>query len=237
MTASEKRNGNRRGSMRPRSPNLTASTEWAEWLGEVPPPAALKAVAFRRLASLARAAEKLWRDVSMTSSDFPPGYEARAIRAAVLSMKIAHAMGLRGDLARRIVWAAYLRDIGTLAVPESILLKPGKLTRAERELIQVHPAVGFELLDAFVATEDLARIVLAHHERYDGQGYPAALQGARIPVEARVLAIAESLDAMTSLRPYREAIRRAAALKEIVDEAGRQFDPAIVEAFIRAGRV
>ncbi len=186
----------------------------------------------RELRSSAHAIERLWRDVTMTPA-ITPCSEGDSRRVTLLAMKIAQAMGLRREQVLRTMRAAYLRDVGILAVPESIILKPGKLTRKERAAMQVHPGVGYELLSAFLTTWDVAHIVLSHHECYDGSGYPNALLGAKIPVEARILTIADSLDAMTSIRPYRAPISYWAAQSEIVDWAGRQFDPNIVEDLVR----
>jgi HD-GYP domain-containing protein (c-di-GMP phosphodiesterase class II) len=197
-------------------------------------PTLLDAATFQRLIALTRAAERLWCDVWMRPAALNPSHKAHAVRVALLSMKILEAMGLGADQARRTVWAAFLHDIGNLAVPGPIILKPGRLTKAERAAMEVHPIVGGELLNAFSDTRDLARIVLSHHERHDGGGYPGGLPGRRIPMEARILAVADALDAMTSQRPYREPMPRSVALNELVREAGRQFDPRVVEAADRA---
>jgi len=111
--------------------------------------------------------------------------------------------------------------------------RPAQACRKLTTAMQAHSLVSCELLGAFLATEDVARIVLSHHERYDGDGYPDGLAGTNISLEARVLAIADSLDAMTSWRPYREALPFSVAREEIIREAGRQFDPSIVEVLIR----
>ena len=195
-------------------------------------PALLDPATFQRLIGLTRAAERLWRDVSLTPATLTSGNKAHSVRVALLSMKIAEAMGLGAERARRTLWAAFLHDIGNLAVPELIMLKPSRLTSAERAAIEVHPIVGSELLNAFPATKDVARIVLSHHERHDGKGYPRGLAGRIIPVEARILAVADALDAMTSKRPYRNPIQVPAALDEIARESGRQFDPRVVAAVI-----
>jgi HD-GYP domain-containing protein (c-di-GMP phosphodiesterase class II) len=142
-------------------------------------------------------------------------------------------MGLPEEQAERIFRAAYLHDVGSVGVPGSVMLKPWRLTGEERQAMQVHPLIGRELLGAFLSTRDLAGIVLSHHERFDGNGYPNGLQGAKIPLEARVLAIADSLDAMRSWRPYREPLPFPLALEELKRGAGRQFDGSIVEVLAR----
>jgi response regulator RpfG family c-di-GMP phosphodiesterase len=125
-----------------------------------------------------------------------------------------------------------LHDVGKIGIPDRILLKPGPLTAAERELMQTHTEVGQQMLSrvAFLQGEGL-RIVRSHHERWDGRGYPDGLGGDEIPVGARIFAVADTLDAVTSDRPYRRAQSWETARDIILDEAGTQFDPMVVEAF------
>ena len=144
---------------------------------------------------------------------------------------ICRALGLSTELTERIYRAAYLHDIGAVAVASSIFTKPGKLTKLQRASMQVHSAISCELLGAFLPSADLATIALAHHERYDGGGYPQGLQGTKIPIESRVLMIADSVEAMISPRPYRKARSFASAWGEVIRGAGQQFDPSIVEAY------
>lgn len=198
----------------------------------VPSPV-LAPATFQRLRSIAAALAKLWGDLGFTSPAGVAWSEEHAERVALLGLRIARAVGMSEEQALRILRAGFLRDVGSLAVSESILLKPGSLTEDERAAMQVHPLVSCELLGALLPTEDLAGIALSHHERYDGNGYPHGLEGTRIPLEARVLTIADSLDAMMSWRPYREALSFAAAREELIREAGCQFDPDIVEALVR----
>ena len=130
-----------------------------------------------------------------------------------------------------------LHDVGKIGIPDSILLKPGPLTDAERRRMQTHTVLGEQMLGgvAFLQGEGL-RVVRSHHERWDGTGYPDGLSGAEIPLGARIFAVADALDAMTSDRPYRNAISWAAAGREIRAETKRQFDPAVVEAFVARER-
>jgi response regulator RpfG family c-di-GMP phosphodiesterase len=125
-----------------------------------------------------------------------------------------------------------LHDVGKIGIPDGILHKPGPLTRAERRRMQTHTVLGEQMLGgvAFLQGEGL-RIVRSHHERWDGKGYPDGAVGAEIPLGARVFAVADTLDAMTSDRPYRRALRWTAARDEIVAQAGKQFDPDVVDAF------
>ncbi len=196
-----------------------------------------EAATLQELRSLARAAARLWRDISTTVVEVTPDNEHHSNRTALFSLRIARVMGLSEGQALRILRAAYLHDVGEVAVSESLMLKPGRLAAEEIEAMQVHPIVGCELLSAFLSTEDLAEIVLSHHERYDGNGYPNGLQGQRIPLEARVLAVADSLDAMTARRTYRNSLPFSVARNEVIREAGGQFDPSIVEVLIREGEL
>jgi putative nucleotidyltransferase with HDIG domain len=131
-----------------------------------------------------------------------------------------------------ITCGAYLHDIGKIGIPDAILLRPGKLTEAERAIMQTHARKGYELVRRVAFLADAADIILAHHERYDGTGYPQGLVAEGIPLAARIFAVADTLDAMTSDRPYRRALPYAAARAEIIRESGRQFDPRVVEAFL-----
>ncbi|MCX7973154.1 MAG: HD domain-containing protein [Candidatus Aminicenantes bacterium] len=126
---------------------------------------------------------------------------------------------------------ALLHDVGKIAIPDSILKKPDRLTGAEWEKIRLHPTVGYGLIKEINLDQTVGHIVLYHHERYDGSGYPFGLKNNRIPIEARIFALADALDAITSYRPYRQPRSFEAAKKEIIAAKGHQFDPAIVNAF------
>jgi HD-GYP domain-containing protein (c-di-GMP phosphodiesterase class II) len=196
----------------------------------------LNAATLQQVRSVAGAVSRLWRDLAVTSNTPFHDHEEHSYRVGLFSWKIARLMGLSEERAERIFQAAYLHDVGIAAVPESIMLNPGCLTVEERKAIQVHPLISCQLLGAFLSTEGLAAIALSHHERFDGDGYPNGLPGAKIPVEARVVAIADSLDAMISRRPYRSPFAFSDALSEITRGAGRQFDPSIVEVLARKGQ-
>jgi response regulator RpfG family c-di-GMP phosphodiesterase len=126
-----------------------------------------------------------------------------------------------------------LHDVGKIGIPDGILLKPGPLTGAERRRMETHTVLGEQMLGgvAFFRGEGL-RVVRSHHERWDGTGYPDGIGGTEIPLGARIFAVADSLDAMTSDRPYRSAVAWDEAVDEILAQAGRQFDPEIVQAFV-----
>jgi putative two-component system response regulator len=125
-----------------------------------------------------------------------------------------------------------LHDIGKIAIPDQILQKPGPLTRGERRRMQTHTVIGEQMLGGVAILHGAGlEIVRSHHERWDGKGYPDAVAGSELPVGARVFAVADALDAMTSDRPYRRALRWSAAHDEILAQAGKQFDPEVVDAF------
>ncbi|TML51630.1 MAG: response regulator [Actinobacteria bacterium] len=130
-----------------------------------------------------------------------------------------------------------LHDVGKIGIPDGILLKPGPLTDAERRRMQTHTILGEQMLGgvAFFQGEGL-RVVRSHHERWDGAGYPDGIAGTEIPLAARIFAVADALDAMTSDRPYRKAMSWAAAGREILAESKRQFDPDVVESFVARER-
>lgn len=128
---------------------------------------------------------------------------------------------------------ALLHDIGKIGVPDAILLKPGPLTPAEWDEMRRHPDIGYQILRSIPFLEEPAAIVLAHQERWDGRGYPRGLKGEEIPLGARIFSVADTLDAMTSDRPYRPGTSVAVARAEIVRCSGTQFDPEVVRAFQR----
>jgi putative nucleotidyltransferase with HDIG domain len=158
--------------------------------------------------------------------------EGHSRRVTAYTIALAREMGLGGDALRTIARGAFLHDIGKIAIPDAILLKPGKLTAAETEIMREHCARGYEMVRKIPFLREAAEIVYAHQETFDGSGYPRGLRGGEIPLGARIFAIADTLDAMTSDRPYRKAMSFAQAREEIARCAGRQFDPSIVEVFL-----
>jgi putative nucleotidyltransferase with HDIG domain len=126
---------------------------------------------------------------------------------------------------------ALLHDIGKIAIPDAILHKPGSLSSEEWEKIKLHPSLGYGLIKEIKLVKEIGNIILCHHERYDGTGYPQGLKQGKIPLEARIFALADALDAITAHRPYRKVRDFPAAKKEIVKNSGTQFDPRTVEAF------
>jgi putative nucleotidyltransferase with HDIG domain len=155
-----------------------------------------------------------------------------SLRVTGYCLEMSKAIGCSGEQLKHIVRGAYLHDIGKIGIPDAILLKPGKLTPDERKLMESHARVGYELVSRIVFLAPAAEIVLTHQERYDGTGYPQGLVGEEIPLGARIFAVADTLDAMTTDRPYRRALPFEAARAEIIRESTRQFDPEVVRVFL-----
>jgi putative nucleotidyltransferase with HDIG domain len=153
-------------------------------------------------------------------------------RVARLARAIAQRMGLDEGVVERVRLAATIHDIGKHAVPVEILTRPGRLTRQEMDLIRTHPTTGWEILEQVGFEEPISRIVHEHHERLDGRGYPNGLTGDAICLEARILAVADTVEAMSAHRPHRPAFSLTQALAEIQAQAGRAFDPAVVAACV-----
>ena len=153
-------------------------------------------------------------------------------RVSLYCLEIARAMGCTNEQLKTIARGAYLHDIGKIGIPDSVLLKQGKLTPEEMTVMQTHVRIGFELLSRIPFLTSASEIVLAHQERYDGAGYPQGLVGEEIPLGARIFAVADTLDAMTSDRPYRKALPFEVARDEIIRESGKQFDPDVVRVFL-----
>jgi putative nucleotidyltransferase with HDIG domain len=145
---------------------------------------------------------------------------------------LAEAIGLDHEQLRTIARGAFLHDIGKIATPDSILLKPGKLDPEEIAIMREHCARGYEMVRKIPFLREASEIVYAHQETFDGCGYPRGLRDAAIPLGARIFAIADTLDAMTSDRPYRKGLSFAQARAEIIRCTGTQFDPHIVEVFL-----
>lgn len=145
---------------------------------------------------------------------------------------LARAAGLSEEMVQRVATAGLLHDIGKIGIRDSVLTKPGRLTAEEFGHVKLHPVIGAEILDPVLADDAIIAGVRHHHESLDGRGYPEGLAGDRIPLIARVLAIADSYDAMRSRRAYREARDHAAVLEVIEGAAGTQFDPELVAIFL-----
>jgi hypothetical protein len=159
-------------------------------------------------------------------------------RVAQMSLQIGEALGIKPDSREwmNLKHGALLHDIGKIGVPDAVLRKPGPLTDDEWTVIRRHPQHGYEMLRHVRFLSSAAELVRCHHERYDGQGYPRGLAGQEIPLPARIFAVADTFDAITSERPYKSALSAEAACSEISAHSGSQFDPVIVRAFLRLQR-
>jgi len=142
-------------------------------------------------------------------------------------------MNLPQDQTEGIRLAGLVHDIGKISIPAEILSKPGKLSETEYQLIQAHPQIGYDILKSITFPWPVAEIVLQHHERLDGSGYPQGLKGDAILLEAKILAVADVVEAMASHRPYRPALGIDAALQEIKQQQGKLYDSSVVEACVQ----
>lgn len=153
-------------------------------------------------------------------------------RVANIALSIAQDMNLDSDTCNGIKLASSIHDIGKMQVPIEILTKPTKLSKIEKEMIKVHPQVGYEILKDIPFPWPVAEMVHQHHERYDGSGYPQGLKGEQIILGARILAVADALEAISSHRPYRPALGMDVALREIETQRGILFDPTVVDSCV-----
>jgi len=159
--------------------------------------------------------------------------EGHSKRVTAYTIALARAMGLSPAEIKIIARGAFLHDIGKMAIPDEILRKPGKLTPEEQDVMREHCTRGYHMLRKIPFLSGAAEIVFCHQEHFDGSGYPSGLAGRDIPVGARIFAVADTLDAITSDRPYRKARSFDAAREEVLRCSGTQFDPAVVEAFLK----
>ncbi|MPZ50144.1 MAG: HD domain-containing protein [Dehalococcoidia bacterium] len=160
--------------------------------------------------------------------------KGHSIRVSHYMMDIAREIGIVEGTKQWIDMqrGSLLHDVGKIGVSDTILLKPGKLTGEEWELMRKHPEIGFNMLNKVEFLQGAAEIILGHHERWDGEGYPRALRGDEIPLGARIFPVVDTFDSMTSDRPYRKAKSTLDAMNEILRCSGTQFDPLVVEAFL-----
>lgn len=159
--------------------------------------------------------------------------EGHSKRVTAYTIALARAMGISPAEIKVIARGAFLHDIGKMAIPDEILRKPGKLSVEEEQVMREHCSRGYQMLRKIPFLAEAAEIVFSHQEHFDGSGYPNGLRGTSIPIGARIFAIADAMDAITSDRPYRKAQSYEVAREEILRCAGTQFDPAIVEVFLK----
>jgi len=156
----------------------------------------------------------------------------RLKRMAQFAGSLARLAGLSSPAQRMVRYGGILHDIGKVGISGTILLKPSKLTREEYEIMKQHTLLGQQIVQPMRFGGEVGLIVRAHHERWDGRGYPDGLAGKAIPIGARIVAVADAFDAMTSDRPYSDALPDAAAVEELRENAGVQLDPVLVESFV-----
>ena len=162
-----------------------------------------------------------------------PGNGNHGRRVAALAQAIGKELPLSADQRDGTRLAALIHDLGSFKIPVEVLVKPGKLSAVERLLVQSHPEVAHRILQSIEFPWPIAEIILQHHERIDGTGYPRGLSGSAILIEAEIIAVADAMEAMLSDRPYRPSLGVDAALNELIEYRGTAYDPAVVDACAR----
>ncbi|HET9342203.1 MAG TPA: HD domain-containing phosphohydrolase [Candidatus Eremiobacteraceae bacterium] len=182
---------------------------------------------------VARERETIWR-LARVAEFRDTGTGMHVVRMAQYCKAIGRALGMTEDEREILLMAAPMHDIGKIAIPDSILLKPGKLTDVEFATMKQHTVIGFEILknSSSHLLRTAAEIAISHHERFDGSGYPHGKKGDAIPLEGRICALSDVFDALTSVRPYKQAWAVDAAVAEVERGIGSQFDPKVVAAFV-----
>lgn len=153
-------------------------------------------------------------------------------RVAYYSLKLAEAVGLEKRLIEELIKGAFLHDVGKIAISDNILLKPGRLTQQEFAIMQSHPQEGLDIVKDISWLHEARNVILYHHEKFDGSGYPQGLAAHSIPLEARLFAIADVFDALTSPRPYKQAMPADECIQMMSEQSGKHFDPQLLSAFI-----
>ena len=158
--------------------------------------------------------------------------EVHSRSVSTLSERIAKYAGLSSQDVAEVKTAGLLHDIGKIIISSAIINKKGLLTKDEYTVIKSHPEIGFRILNSTQNMRGISDIVLNHHERWDGGGYPQGIKGNEIPLKSRIISITDAFDAMTSIRTYRSSFTKEEALQEIISNAGTQFDPLLVDLLI-----
>lgn len=150
-------------------------------------------------------------------------------RVAYMSLEMAKKLNLKWTYIENIHMAAHLHDIGKIGIPDEVLNKEGNLLEGEWEHMKRHPQIGYDILSKSKKLQPISNLVLCHHERWDGKGYPKGLSKEAIPLGARIIALCDSIDAMTSKRPYRKPVDFNKCMEEIIRNKGKMYDPRLVE--------
>jgi putative nucleotidyltransferase with HDIG domain len=187
----------------------------------------------RRFADLQALSVGTFEALARTIDAKSPWTAGHSQRVTWIGVRIAAEMGLPADEVERLRYGGLLHDIGKLGVPGRILDKRGRLSPAEAKIIRMHPELGAKILEPIAAYAPMIPVVLEHHERYDGSGYPRRLVGDQISLGGRIFAVADVVDAMLSDRPYREGLPLERVVRYIADQAGIAFDPQVAAAFLR----
>ena len=177
--------------------------------------------------------EALMQVLESTMATRDPYTVGHQRRVSQIACTIGREMGLSEDRLRNLRMAGMLHDLGKFAIPSDLLSKPGKLTPPEFALIKTHPQVAYNILEPIALPGNTAKIILQHHERMDGSGYPKGLRGEEILLEARILGVADVLEAMCSHRPYRASLGLAETLKELTKNQGILYDTAVVDTCLK----
>ncbi|WP_298002970.1 HD-GYP domain-containing protein [Anaerolinea sp.] len=214
--------------------------EWEDFLDTVAGQLALAIQSHRLVEQLRRSNQELLLAYDTTIEGWSRAMDLRdreteghTQRVTQLTLKLAQRMGITGQALTHLRRGALLHDIGKMGVPDAILHKPGPLTDEEWQVMRQHPVYAIDMLSSIEYLKPALDIPGFHHEKWDGSGYPYGLKGEAIPLGARIFAVVDVYDALTSDRPYRKAWTREKALEYICEQAGKHFDPRVVEAFLK----
>ncbi len=220
--------------------SLDASEEWLEFLETLAGQAAIAIDNAELIHNMANTNFKLIQAYDNTIKGWAHALDLRdkktqdhSQRVTEMTINIAREMGMGQEELAHVRRGALLHDIGKMGVSDTILLKPGQLTDEEWTIMHRHPIYAFEMLSSIAYLRPALDIPYCHHEKWDGTGYPRGLKGEEIPPAARIFAVVDVYDALTSDRPYRKAWSREGTLKHIRQESGRHFDPQVVELFLK----
>ncbi|MGB9834036.1 MAG: HD-GYP domain-containing protein [bacterium] len=185
-------------------------------------------IEIRRERAVSEAARALWQAVYAKD----PGSARHLNRSQRIGEALAKKLGLQYKEKKLLIYSLMLHDIGKIGVPGSVPNKPGPLTEEEWKIVRLHPEIGAKILKPFTTLRSILPVVLHHHERWDGKGYPNGLKNGEIPFLARIVSVVDAFQAMRSDRPYRRALSLREALRELKNGAGTQFDPEVVRTFL-----